>query len=180
MTDETAATAPEDRLLTLPRYCTDVRPEWIDLNRHMGVAYYHVIMNAAAWHASEYWDFGVDYRTRTGQSSFILEMHARYLRELKLGDPVDTTVRILGLDGKRMHLWYEISNARDHYVAATGEALIISIDTATRRVIPFAPELHWRLSAARDAHRAIGTAPGALGPFMLRLDHNGFERATLR
>lgn len=165
-----------DRLLTLPHYRTEVKPDWIDLNQHMGVAYYHVIMNAAAWHASEYWDFGVDYRTRTSQSSFILEMHARYLRELKLGDPVDTTVRILGLDDKRMHLWYEISNARDNYVAATGEALIISTDTRTRRVTPFAPNLHQRLSSARAAHQTLGAASG---PFMLRLDQTGFKRATL-
>ena len=177
MTDPISATPSADELLlALPHYRTEVRPDWIDLNQHMGVSYYHLIMNAAAWHASEYWDFGVDYRTRTSQSSFILEMHARYLRELKLGDPVDTTVRILGLDDKRMHLWYEISNARDNYLAATGEALIISTDTRTRRVTPFAPDLHQRLSKAHAAHQALGAAPG---PFMLRLDANGFKRASL-
>ncbi len=161
---------------SLPRYHTAVKPEWIDLNQHMGVAYYHVIMNEAAWQVVEQWDFGEDYRTRTRQTSFILEMHARYLRELNLGDPIAATVRVLGLDDKRMHLWYEIFNERENYLAATGEAMIISVDAESRRVIPFAPDLHGRLTAVHEAHRAL---PPVSGPCMIRLGPEGLKRAVL-
>ncbi|MCK9283189.1 MAG: thioesterase family protein [Rhodocyclaceae bacterium] len=166
-----------DRLRSLPGYRTEVLPAWIDPNQHMGVAYYHVIMNEAGWHAAGYWDFGLDYRLRTQQTTFILEMHARYLRELNLGDSILATVRMLGLDDKRMHLWYEIFNEREGYLAATGEGLIISVDANTRRVVPFAPELHRRLTAACEAHRALPEAP--TGPFLIRIGANGLERATL-
>ena len=160
----------------LPGYRTEVKAEWIDTNQHMAVPYYHVVMNEAAWYASECWDFGVAYRVRTQKTSFILEMHLRYLRELALGDPLIATVRIAGLDDKRMHIYYEIWNDRESYLAATGEALGISIDMRTRRVTPFEPELHRRLTVAYEAHRLIQPYPQTS---MLRLGPAGLERATL-
>ena len=159
-----------------PFYCTEVKPEWADFNRHMGVAHYHTIMNEAAWHVVEGWDFGVDYRTRSGRTSFILEMHARYLRELHVGDPIRCTVRILGIDAKRMHLWYEIFNSREDYLAATGEALIVSVVAGTRRVAPFEAELRARLEAVHRAHAAAAPPPE---PRLLRLGPAGLERARL-
>ena len=165
-----------DLLRALPRYRTEVKAEWIDSNQHMAVPYYHVIMNEAAWHTAEHWDFGVDYRIRTQKTSFILEMHLHYLRELMLGDPVIATVRIAGLDDKRMHLYYEIYNERGNYLAATGEGLGISVDMATRRVVPFEPALRQRLQTAFEAHRRIEPAPQTS---VLRIGSAGLERAVL-
>jgi acyl-CoA thioester hydrolase len=161
---------------TLPYYHTTVKAEWIDSNNHMAVPYYHVIMNDAAWHAAESWDYGVGYHTRTQRTSFILEMHLNYLRELMLGDPVVATVRIAGLDEKRMVLYYEVYNERDNYLAATGEALGISVDMATRRVIPFEAALHQRLKAAHDVHRAMEPPPQTS---ILRIGPAGLEKAVL-
>ena len=160
----------------LPRYRTVVAPEWIDPNNHLAVPYYHVIMNDAAWHASESWDYGVDYRTRTGQTTFVVEMHLRYLRELKLGDPVAATVRILGLDDKRLHVGYEVFHDGEGYLAATGEGLNICVDSSTRRTTPFEPALHQRLTKILAKHCTLPPLPG---PSLLRIGPAGFERATL-
>ena len=160
----------------LPRYRTVVAPEWIDPNNHLAVPYYHVIMNDAAWHASESWDYGVDYRTRTGQTTFVVEMHLRYLRELKLGDPVAATVRILGLDDKRLHVGYEVFHDGEGYLAAMGEGLAICVDTRTRRTAPFESTLRERLTKIFDTHRTLPPLPE---PSLLRISPAGFERAAL-
>ena len=172
----TMSDADRERMCTLTPYRTAIKPEWIDSNQHVAVPYYHVIMNDAAWYASESWDYGVHYRERTQKSSFILEMHLRYLRELKLGDTVLAFVRINGLDEKRMLIYYEIFHEGEGYLAATGEALGISVDMQTRRVVPFDTELHQRLSLVFDAHRQITPAPQTS---ILRLGPNGLERAAL-
>ena len=169
--------APDtDLLRSLPSYRTEVKAEWIDSNQHMAVPYYHVIMNEAAWHAAECWDFGVDYRMRTQRTSFIVEMHLYYHRELMLGDPVSATVRIVGIDDKRMHMYYEVWNERDNYLAATGEGLGISVDMTTRRVMPFEAELQQRLNNAFEAHRRIDPQPQTS---VLRIGPAGLVRATL-
>ena len=165
-----------DRTSVLPVYRTTIKAEWIDSNDHMAVPYYHVIMNDAAWHASESWGYGVEYRTQCGQTSFVLEMHLRYLRELKVGDPVSATVRIAGMDDKRMVFYYEVHNERDDYLAATGEALVISVGMATRRVVPFDAELHQRLSSIHEWHRTIEPPPQT---GILKIGAAGLERAAL-
>ena len=103
-------------------------------------------------------------------------MHLYYHRELMLGDPVSATVRIVGIDDKRMHMYYEVWNERDNYLAATGEGLGISVDMTTRRVMPFEAELQQRLNNAFEAHRRIDPQPQTS---VLRIGPAGLVRATL-
>ena len=65
----------------------NVRPEWIDYNGHMNMAYYSVIFDEAADQIYPDLGFGPTYQ-KTGCTTYTGEFHIRYLRELHLNDRV--------------------------------------------------------------------------------------------
>ena len=56
-------------------YEETVRPEWVDYNGHMNVAYYVLIFDHATDAALDQLDVGEAYRRRAGCSVFVGEMH---------------------------------------------------------------------------------------------------------
>ena len=80
-----------------------VRPEWIDYNGHMNVAYYIKAFDEAF--DELYVIMGVDGAAirRTGISTFTAEMHITYQREVKEGDHLRITTQLIDFDAKRMH-----------------------------------------------------------------------------
>ncbi len=67
-----------------------VEPAWIDYNGHLNMAYYNVLFDRAVDEVFELLGCGADY-VKKGFSTFTAEVHVRYLRELKEGDPVRVT-----------------------------------------------------------------------------------------
>ena len=142
--------------MTLPlfEWTETVRPEWIDYNGHMNVAHYVAVFDRAteAFHAS----IGVDdaYR-RGGASTFAVEQHIVYARELNSGARLRVTVRLAGHDDKRLLLFLEMHSADEHTLAATCELLCLHVDFAARKASPFPPVLKARLAETLAAHRAV-------------------------
>jgi acyl-CoA thioester hydrolase len=81
-------------------------------------------------------DFGItDEHIRTSRSStFAVESHVLYRRELKLGDPYVITSQILAFDQKRIHQFQRMYHAKDGFLAATAEWMNLHVDMTTRRV----------------------------------------------
>ena len=75
-----------------------VRPEWCDYNGHMNLAFYVLVFD----HATDaFWNtlgIGLDYRDRTNNSTFGVESHITYDREVLEGDEVRCTTQLLGFD----------------------------------------------------------------------------------
>src|SRR5215471_12538393 len=103
---------PMSRLMSFPapfdRYQGEVRPEWIDHNGHMNLAYYTVLFDYATDQMFDVLDLGLAYRRRTELGTFVTETHNRYERELLVGDQVRVTIQILLADDKRLHLAHEM------------------------------------------------------------------------
>ena len=59
-----------------------VRPEWIDYNGHMNVGYYHVAFDVAADVFFEFLGLDPGFRERHGSTTFALEAHLNFLREV--------------------------------------------------------------------------------------------------
>lgn len=115
----------------------NVLPEWIDYNGHMNVAYYVLIFDLgidALWR-----DFGIteDHVKDTHSSTFAVESHVLYKRELKLDDPYVITSQVLAFDEKRIHQFQRMYHANDGYLAATAEWLSLHVDLRSRRVAPW-------------------------------------------
>ena len=130
-----------------------VRPEWIDYNGHMNMAYYAVIFDEAADEIYPQLGFGPDYQ-KTGFTTYTAEFHICYLRELHLNDPVTVTLQLLDFDEKRFHLYQEIWH-EDGWRAATGESMGLHIDQSGPKVAPMPDEILTRMQNLYDMHRDL-------------------------
>ena len=114
-----------------------VKPEWIDINGHMNVAYYVLAFDLAV--DTLWFKFGIteDHIRTNLSSTFAVEAHVLYRRELKLDDPYVVTSQILGYDQKRIHQFQRMYHAVDGFLAASAEWMNLHVDLQTRRVAPW-------------------------------------------
>ena len=135
-------------------YHTTVKPEWIDGNGHMNVAWYVLAFDQAV--DVFYRSFGIDqdYLQQQGGSTFTMEMNVSYRRELRLGEPLRVSTQLIGFDTKRLHYYNRMVHAEHGWLAATSECLALHVSLTTRRVTPFPDALRTRLEQVRVAHAA--------------------------
>jgi acyl-CoA thioester hydrolase len=93
-------------------------------------------------------------------STFTVECHVRYLREIHLGDPVRVAVWLLGADEKRLHTFEELRHASDGWVSATSENMTIHIDMTTRKTAAFPPDIRARIADVLASHGSIARPDG--------------------
>jgi acyl-CoA thioester hydrolase len=111
-----------------------VRPEWIDINGHMNVAYYVLAFDLAV---DALWTrFGIteEHIETTQGSTFAVESHITYKRELKEAEPYRVTAQIIAYDEKRVHQFQRMYHAEENYLAATAEWMNLYVDLRTRKV----------------------------------------------
>ena len=115
----------------------EVLPEWIDVNGHMNVAYYVLAFDLAV--DSLWAQFGItDHHIRNNASStFAVESHVMYRRELREAEPYIVTAQILAYDEKRIHQFQRMYHAEEGFLAATAEWMSLHVDLSTRRVAPW-------------------------------------------
>jgi acyl-CoA thioester hydrolase len=126
---------------TMSTYVIDhedvVRPEWIDSNGHMNLAFYVVAFDYATDKLYSALGIGDAYRAASNFSCFTVETHTLYERELLLGEKLVVRSMILGADTKRVHYFHEMFHVESGERAATQELLALHIDMSIRRVAPF-------------------------------------------
>jgi acyl-CoA thioester hydrolase len=125
-----------------------VRPEWIDSNGHLNLAYYVVVFDLATDALYTALGIGDAYREATGFSCFTAETHTVYEREVHLGDKLLVRAWLLGADAKRVHYFHEMFHVESGERSAAQELMALHIDMSIRRVAPFPPE---RSDALRQA-----------------------------
>lgn len=147
-TDATKIAAP------LISYRDRVKPEWIDSNDHLNTMHYKTIADwgTRTLFALAGWD--AHYRESNRKTIFQLEMHIAYERELRLDQPFEVRSWLIAADAKRLHHFHEIVQTADHYRAATVELMSMHIDDATRRSVPFSPELQQGFQKILAVHSA--------------------------
>ena len=114
-----------------------VRPEWIDYNGHMNLAYYVVVFDHATDVLFDMLGVGNAYRDARNCSNFVLETHTLYEREVAEGDRLRVVSHLVAADAKRLHFFHEMFRAGEDRRAAAQELLSIHVDLASRRSAPF-------------------------------------------
>lgn len=142
-----------------------VKPEWIDVNGHMNVAWYLLAFDEGIdglWHG-----FGLTdtYRDTTGSSTFAVESHVRYLNELMLDEPFFVHAHILAYDEKRLHQYQYLFSGTTGKLSATCEWLHLHVDLNTRRVAPW-PQLLADNIAAHPCSHVDAPVPSGSGRAM--------------
>lgn len=147
-------------------YTGSVKPAWIDCNGHMNVAYYSVAFDHAVDLLFE--GFGVtnEYIEKALGTSFAVESHMTYQRELNEGEEFSVTAQLLAYDEKRIHQFQRLYHAADGYLVATAEWLNLHVDLASRRVCPW-PESILNSIAAFTSTQTETTMPPEVGKHML-------------
>lgn len=133
-----------------------VLPEWIDVNGHMNVAYYVLAFDLgvdALWAR-----FGITaaHIQSNNSSTFAVESHVTYWRELKEAEPYLVTAQILAFDEKRIHQFQRMYHAEEGFLAATAEWMNLHVDLSTRRVAPWPESI---LTGIREAAESQGDWP---------------------
>jgi acyl-CoA thioester hydrolase len=129
-----------------------IRPEWIDYNGHLNLAYYHVLFDQGADEELAALGLGPDYASSRGMTTYVAENHVCYIREVFERDSVYVTGQIVDFDEKRLHIYQELRHA-DGWLAATLEGLVLSIDMSGPKVAPWPADILASITeaAAKDA-----------------------------
>ena len=131
-----------------------VLPEWIDVNEHMNVAYYVLAFDLAVDSLWEQFGITENYINISQSSTFAVESHVTWQRELKLGETYMITSQLLAYDSKRIHQFMRMYHAEKHFLAATAEWMNLHVDLSVRRVAPWPAAILERIAkfaAQQDA-----------------------------
>ncbi|MFN8830225.1 MAG: thioesterase family protein [Labrys sp. (in: a-proteobacteria)] len=129
-----------------------IEPEWIDVNGHLNMAYYHVLFDNALGEALALVGLGDDYIKTRRKSFFTGEVHVVYKRELRIEDPVRVRLQLVSFDDKRLHIFEELCHATEGWVSATCELISLHVDLETRKVVHFPPDIAENLAEMRSSH----------------------------
>jgi len=146
--------APFDRFETI------IRPEWIDANGHMNLAYYVVVFDLAT--AALFDALGIepldDENKRFG--IFAAETHTLYEREVREGERVRVASQLVGADVKRLHVVHEMFHVEGGRRLAMQEIMFLHVDLSLRRVVPFPSASQSAIGAGIAAHAALARPAG--------------------
>lgn len=159
-------------------YRGQVRPEWIDINGHMNLAYYSVLFDYATDMLFDAIGIGQTYKRATNYGTFVAETHNIFAQELLVGEEVRVASQIIGADTKRLHLAHEMFRLVDARRAAMQELMFLSIDLSHRRVAPFPSLVQQRVAAAAAAHAHL-PAPDWTGRHLAMPGNDGPPRKSL-
>lgn len=130
-------------------FLATVRPEWIDHNGHMNVAYYVVAFDEATDAIYERWGLGMDYPATSGCSVFTLGINVDYFAELFVDDPVRITTQLVDISDKCIHYFHRMYHGDSGKLIANNECLCINVNLGTRKPQPFPDDVATQLNAAR-------------------------------
>ena len=138
-------------------YDTTVKPEWIDHNGHMNVAFFVLAFDEATDAAYEHWGIGMDYPDTSGCSVFTLGINVDYLGELFEGDAIRVETTLVDHDAKRIHYFHRMIDTGKDKLVATNECLCMNVDLTARKSAPFPDDVIERLAPfAGDAEPPKG------------------------
>jgi len=124
-----------------------VLPEWIDINNHMNVAYYVLAFDQAVDALWERFGITENQVSVSGSSTFAVESHVTWQRELAVDEPYFITSQLLAYDSKRIHQFMRMYHAGQGFVASTAEWLNVHVDLGIRRVAPWPDDVRGRIAA---------------------------------
>ena len=109
-------------------------PDWTDYNGHMNLAFYIHLFDQGWDVLLDKFQMGGDSAKIEKRSTFAVESHTKYIKEVRQSDEVDINLLFLDHDSKRMIYQLEIYSKTGNYRAATTEVCSLYVNLDTRRV----------------------------------------------
>jgi len=155
-----AQTDAVDESQPLRLHDTVVSPEWVDYNGHMTEGRYLDVLANATDAFLRHVGLDASYLAG-GHSAYTVETHIRHLGEAKANEPLSVETQVLGADERRLHLFHSVSQPPTGKVVATGEHLLLHVDTEAGRVTAMVEPVAGRVAAAAAAHAQLPAPEGA-------------------
>lgn len=95
---------------------------------------------------------GRDYADANARGLVVAEAHLTYAQEIREGDVVRVSTRMLGVAPNRMHLFHEMRREGEMAVVATAELMLVHVDRNTGRSAAFAADVLNQLQAIAQRH----------------------------
>ncbi len=143
--------ASDDLSKPLELHTDKVHPEWVDYNGHMTESRYLQVFGDASDALYQYVGVNAEYHAN-GNSYYTVETHINNIMEVAAHAPLKVSTQLLGLDNKRLHFIHNIYNAKDDTLLATGEQMVLHVDTNAAKACPAKPEILEILQKIMDAH----------------------------
>jgi len=137
-----------------------VRTDWVDYNGHMTESRYLDVLAYATDSFLRHIGLGPSY-LGGGHSFYTAETHIRHLAEAHAGDTLGVETQVLGADEKRLHIFHMMRNAATGVAVATGEHMMLHVDTETGRVCPMKEPLAGRVHTLASRHAGLPVPDGA-------------------
>ena len=134
---------------------TEVKPEWIDFNGHFNAGYYMVVFDDAVTDWMDFCGLTKTHRATHDVTTFSVEGHITYERELPEGAPIEIRTQLLGWDAKKIHSINFMHHGEEGWLAATNELMSLHISNQTRRSAAMATEVQERLAKIESAHAKL-------------------------
>jgi acyl-CoA thioester hydrolase len=129
-------------------YSTEIKPEWLDYNNHMNVAYYVLVFDLAFEELLLSIGLGEEEAKSTRISTMALESHITYDQEVSLGQNVEIRMQLVDHDYKRMHFYLEMYvKGSSNYLASTLEQISMCVDLNERKSASFPVEVMAKIKA---------------------------------
>ena len=132
---------------------------WTDYNGHVNESHYLEVFAQATDRLLELIGAGPDY-VAAGRSYFTVESHLRHLDEVRGGERICVTTRVLAGAGRKLQLFHRLEHGAGR-LAATGEHLLLHVDLRTRRSCPPDAPVAARLARLLARHAALPRPEGA-------------------
>jgi carnitine 3-dehydrogenase len=139
---------------------TIVEPSWVDYNGHMTEARYLHVFAETTDAFLRHVGIGAEY-LGGGTSAYTVETHLRHLREVSGLEPLAVATQVLGVDEKRLHLFHTLTHGAGGETLATGEHVLLHVDTVHGRSTPWREPVAGRLAAVAKAHAGLPVPDGA-------------------
>jgi len=151
-----------DRPLRL--YAATVPAEWIDYNGHMNDSRFFQVTSEAGDQFLRL--IGMDDAYLAGgHSYFTVESHLGFHAQAMLGDRLYATIQLLGHDQKRLHLFVSVHRANDDTLVATGEHMMLHVDTTADKAVAASDAIQSKLAEIGARHSLL-QRPTPVGRFV--------------
>lgn len=146
----------------------EVLSDWIDLNGHMNVASYVTAFEVAVYAMWARFGMAAAYQENSGNTTFAVETHTTYKRELEEGDRYLITAEVLAYDNKRVHSFLRMYDERQGFLGATIEWLGLHVSVSERRAVCWPVAVREGIQEFVEAEPCLAVPPEARRQISLR------------
>ena len=128
---------------------SDVNPAWIDYNGHMNDSAYSVFATLGNEKFIESLGMGQKYLEATGKTLYTVEMHLKYLSEVKQEHQLTSRITIASNTSKSMNVKNDIY-INNEKLAAESEITYLHYDQNAKKVVDFSESQLAKINETRS------------------------------